>query len=129
MTLFNILPLLALLPVVLIALSTLGPSSPPRKMAWALTAIFCAVFTVWTIIAVLQEGLLGFWPNHSQDFWGNQVWFDLLMAFTMTWVLIVPRAKAQGMKLPFWLIFTLCSGSIGLSAMLARLLFLERAKN
>jgi len=60
--------------------------------------------------------------------WGNQVWFDLLMALTMAWFLIVSRAKAVDMNLPLWLLFILSTGSIGFSAMLARMLFLQHKK-
>lgn len=126
MTLFSTLALLALIPVIVITLTALRSGGVFRDKAWLVAAIVCGAFTLWSIAAILKEGPLGFWPIHTQSFWGNQVWFDLLMALTMAWVLILPRAKALGMRSPLWLIFILCSGSIGFSAMLARLLYLER---
>ena len=128
MTLFTTLAALALIPVLLITVSALKPSRIFQDKAWIIVALFCALFSAWSIAAILKEGPLGFWPVHTTSFWGNQVWFDLLMALTMAWVLILPRARAAGMKSPLWLIFILCSGSIGFSAMLARLFYLERAK-
>ena len=125
MTYLTVLPILALMPVLVISLTALLKNDPVHKHAWVIVALFCGLFTTWTIFAVVKEGLIEFWPMLTQDLWGNQVWFDLLMAFTMVWVLILPRAKVVGMKLPFWLLFIFCSGSVGLSAMLARLLYLE----
>jgi len=129
MTLLTLLPLLALLPVILIALTVLRKNGSAQKQTWMIAAGFCAAFTAWSIASIVKEGPVGFWPVHTQTFWGNQVWFDLLMALTMAWFLIVPRAKALGMKLPLWILFILCSGSIGLSAMLARLLWLQENKH
>jgi hypothetical protein len=128
MTLFTALPLLAFIPVLLVLLPTLNTKRTNNQNGWLIAVVFFALFSIWSLFAVLREGPLGFWPNHSQGFWGNQVWFDLLMGLTMAWVLIAPRAKAQGMKLPLWMLFVLCSGSIGFSAMLGRMLYLERAK-
>lgn len=127
MTLLTLLPLLAVIPVVLIMLVAMKSNGRPPKNTWMIAALFSAALTAWTIPAVIKEGPLGFLSAHSQTFWGNQVWFDLLMALTMGWVLILPRAKALGMKLPFWLL-SLALGSIGFAAMLARLLYLEQKK-
>lgn len=128
MTLFTTLAALALIPVLVITFSALKPNRLLQDKAWILAAVFCALLSAWSIAAIVKEGPLGFWPVHTTSFWGNQVWFDLLMALSMGWILILPRAKAAGMKSPLWLIFILCSGSIGFSAMLARLFYLEKTE-
>lgn len=128
MTYLNLFPILALIIVVLITIGALFRNGHVPKNAWVIAALFCGFFTAWSVVAIIKEGPFGFWPVHTESFWGNQVWFDLLMALTMAWVLILPRARALGMKSPLWLIFILCSGSIGFSAMLARLLYLEKDK-
>ncbi len=128
MTLFPLLAALALVPVILITFATLLSGGRLGLQAWKIAALFCAAFSVWSLAAVVKGGPTGFWPVHTQTIWGTQVWFDLLMALTMAWVLIVPRAKQLNMKLLIWLIFILCSGSIGFSAMLARLLYLENRR-
>lgn len=128
MTLLTLLPILAGIPVLLITVAAMKSNGRAPKNAWMIAVFFCLALTAWTIPAVISEGPLGFIPAHSQSLWGNQVWFDLLMALTMAWVLILPRAKVLGMKLPLWLLFILCSGSIGFSAMLARMLYLEENK-
>ncbi|MEP3655981.1 MAG: hypothetical protein ABJO36_13890 [Litorimonas sp.] len=125
MTLLTLLPILAVIPVLIVTLAAMKTNGRMPKNAWMVAVFFCIALTAWTIPAVLSEGLLGFIPAHSQSLWGNQVWFDLLMALTMAWVLILPRAKTLRMNLPLWLLFILCTGSIGFSAMLARMLFLE----
>ena len=124
MTPLTLLPILAVIPVVLIALAAMKANDPTPKNAWMIAALFCGGLIAWTIPAAMSQGPIGFLHAQSQSLWGNQVWFDLLMALTMAWVLILPRAKALGMKLPFWLLL-LSLGSIGFAAMLARLLYLE----
>ena len=57
--------------------------------------------------------------------WGNQIWFDLLLAVGIGWFLIVPQAKAQGMRLLPWGIIVLSTGCIGFTAMVARMLYLR----
>jgi hypothetical protein len=70
---------------------------------------------------------VGFWPVHTASLWGNQVWFDLLLAVSIGWFLLVPPARALGMPLGRWLLLVASSGCIGLLAMLARVLYLQEA--
>jgi hypothetical protein len=57
--------------------------------------------------------------------WGNQIWFDLLLAAGIGWFLIVPQAKDLNMRLLPWLVLIVCTGCIGFSAMVARMLYLR----
>ena len=93
--------------------------------AWLVPAAVSAAFFIWTVAAILQEGLFGFWLNHTSSLWGNQVWFDLLFAIAIGWTLILPRARTQGMQTVPWLVVICATGCIGFMAMLARLFFLE----
>jgi len=127
MTLLTLLPILAIIPVVIITIAAMQMKDRLPRNIWIVPAFFCAALTAWTIPAAIKEGPLGFFAAQSQTLWGNQVWFDLLMALTMGWVLILPRAKALGMKLPFWLL-SLSLGSIGFAAMLARMLYLQEKR-
>ncbi len=95
------------------------------KNTWIFPALLCGFFSAWTLLAVISEGPLGFWTEHSRNLWGNQIWFDLLLAIGITWGLSVPRAKMLNMPVLLWLIFVIGTGSIGLLAMLARVLYLE----
>lgn len=104
------------------------PVGTRLKNAWIFSALLCCLFVAWSLLAMINEGPLGFWVEHKRNLWGNQIFFDLLLAAGTAWTLIMPRAKALGMNVTLWLIFILCTGSIGLLAMLSRLLFLEEQR-
>jgi hypothetical protein len=57
--------------------------------------------------------------------WGNQIWFDLLLAAGIGWFLIVPQAKVLNMRLSLWLVLIVSTGCIGFLAMVARMLYLR----
>lgn len=93
---------------------------------WLLPAIASLVFLVFSVWAIVKQGLFGFWVEHSlRSLWGNQIWFDLLLMASIAWYLVLPQARKLGMSLPFWLLLIVSTGSIGFLAMLARLLFLQ----
>ena len=98
---------------------------PPHPYLWLLPATLSLVFAGWSLHAVLTGGPDGFWTEHVRNAWGNQIWFDLLLAMAVAWTLILPRARALGMAAGWWLLFIVCTGCVGLLAMLARCLFLE----
>jgi hypothetical protein len=126
MPLIQILPTAAAIAVALIAVMiAIQQSNAPIKAIWILPAILMCLFLGWTLFAVISEGPIGFWAEHTRNLWGNQIWFDLLLAASTAWALIAPRAKAQRMLLFPWLGLILATGSIGILAMVARLLFLE----
>ncbi|MEM7300784.1 MAG: DUF2834 domain-containing protein [Pseudomonadota bacterium] len=93
---------------------------------WMVPATVSVLFLAWSLWAVIAEGPLGFWTEHSRNLWGNQIWFDLLIAIGVAWFMIVPEAKRLNMNLMGWLTIIVCTGCIGLSAMLARLLYLHQ---
>lgn len=93
---------------------------------WVVPAGLAAAFLAFSAVAVWREGATGFWPVHTANLWGNQVWFDLLIAVGIGWTLILPRARAAGMVPAPWAALILATGCIGFLAMLARLLWLER---
>lgn len=119
--LYQFLPIVA---AILLVLAMLGAASG-KSGSWLVPAVVCALFLGWSLYTVAAEGPFGFWPNHTQNAWGNQVWFDLLIAIGTGWALLMPRARAVGMRPLPWAVLILCTGCIGLSAMLARCLFLE----
>lgn len=119
--LYQFLPIVA---AILLVLAMLGAASG-KSGSWLVPATVCALFLGWSLYTVAAEGPFGFWPNHTQNAWGNQVWFDLLIAIGIGWALLMPRAQAVGMRPLPWAVLILCTGCIGLTAMLARCLFLE----
>lgn len=95
------------------------------RKRWMAPAALSAIFLLFSLVTVVQEGPFGFWAEHTRSFWGNQVWFDLLLGIGTAFLFFARRAKNVGMNVVAWGIFTLATGSIGLLAAVARLLYLE----
>jgi hypothetical protein len=89
-------------------------------------AVLSGAFFGFTAVQISQEGAMMFWTNHSANLTGVQVWWDLVMATLIALFLLIPRAKAAGMNVVPWAIFVISTASIGLTAMCARLFWLER---
>lgn len=121
----------AVLPVIggiffaLFGLSTAFGISIKSKNIWILPALLALAFFALSVQAVIVEGQMGFWEEHTHSIWGNQIWFDLLFAASIGWFFILPRARAAKMNLPVWFLAVASVGSIGFLAMVSRLLYLE----
>ena len=102
-----------------------GNRLSPRDRA----AVLSALFGVFSIVTLWQEGLIAVYTNHSQNLWGNQVWFDLLFAVAMSWTLLLPYARRHSMRILPWMIFVFATASIGLLAMAARVLYIEARRS
>jgi hypothetical protein len=96
-----------------------------RREAWLIPAALSLAFLLFSLQSIYAEGPFGFWTEHTRNMWGNQIWFDLLLAVCIGWFLIVPQARAVGMNLKLWLVLIVCTGCIGFTAMVARMLFLR----
>ena len=128
MLILKILPVIAYLGIIAINLMiALGIQTSPR-MKWMLPAIAGVALLVFTLVTLAQEGLVQFWLNHATTFSGNQVWFDLVIAVTICFYLIAPRARAVGMPLLPWAIAVVTTACIALLPMLARLIWLEQRR-
>lgn len=84
-----------------------------------------AGFVTLTGITIAHEGVLTVVENHTVNFWGIQVWYDLLFSVGIALFFIAPRARAAGMPILPWTLFVALTASIGLLAMAARLFWLE----
>lgn len=111
----------ALVVIVYIAASRTETGSP------ALAAALSGAFGAFTAVTIFVEGVMPVWTNHTQNLWGVQVWWDLLISVGIALFFVVPRARAQGMNLLPWILFVGTTASIGLLAMVARLFWLENA--
>ena len=120
----HVLPVVAGLGFLLFGLWTLQRTVPVAG-AWRWAAALSLLFAAFSLWAVLQEGPLGFWPEHTRNLWGEQIWFDLLLAAGTAWAALLPQARALGMRPAPWLLAVVCTGSIGLLAMMSRLLYLR----
>lgn len=93
---------------------------------WRYPALLSVLFLAYSGFTVYQEGPTGFWIEHTRNFWGNQIWFDLLLFAGTALYFMVPKARKLGMNLPVWLLLSIATGSIGLLAMLARIFYLSQ---
>jgi hypothetical protein len=95
------------------------------KNLWLLPAAASVLFFVFTLQVVINEGLFGFVANHSRNGWGAQVFIDLVSAATLALCFAAPHARKYGIKLLPWIALTVCTGSIGLFALAARILYVR----
>ena len=98
------------------------------RNAWMLPAALSAAFAAWSVATAGIEGPTSFWTEHTRNMWGNQIWFDLLLAAGTGWVMLAHQAKGLGMRLLPWLVLIVSSGSIGLLAMAARILYPKQTR-
>jgi hypothetical protein len=125
MTLLQFLPILVYAATVVTIFASAARTGHSRPGLWRFPAIVGAAFAVFSVVTVMQEGLIQFWLNHSTTWTGNQVWFDLLFAVAMCFALMLPRGREVGMRPWPWAIAVVATACIALLPMLARLLWLE----
>ena len=126
MAITHILPALAGAAFVLFCLSVALRRDASVPGNWRGAFLASSGFLLFSAYAGVQEGPVGFWTEHVRNLWGNQIWLDLLLMASAAWILIVPRARAVGVNPVPWLAFVVATGSIGMLAMLGRVLMLEQ---
>jgi hypothetical protein len=94
-----------------------------RPRLWRIPAGLSLLFFLFSLFTIITEGPVGFWVEHTRNLWGNQIWFDLLLAVGIGCFLLVPQAKKVGLNVWVWLVLIICTGSIGFLAFLARVLY------
>jgi len=124
LNLYGILPWIAAVAFLAIGLMQASGRRLLRG-SWLGPAALSGLFGAWSLFTITSEGVAAVWTEHTRNAWGNQIWFDLLMAAGLALALLFPRARAVGMHPARWLVLVALSGSIGLFAMLARCLYLE----
>ncbi len=128
MDLFDIAAILGGLGFVVYALALASGALMERPGLWRFPAIVCGAFLAWSLYAIATEGPTGFWPEHTRHAWGNQIWFDLLLAASVALAFLVPQSRKLGMRPMPWVILVICTGSIGLLAMTSRIMYLREHK-
>ena len=73
-------------------------------------------FGAFTVITIASEGVEQVILNHTDNYWGTQVWYDLIIAASVALFFIAPRARAVGMSVPLWGLLAACTASIGRAA-------------
>ena len=95
------------------------------RITWVWPALASFAFLVYSLYTVATDGLFGFWTVQTTSLWGLQVWIDLVLAFGIAWTFMAPEARRLGMALWPWAALLLCTGCIGILAMMARILWLR----
>ncbi|WP_372426191.1 hypothetical protein [Salinarimonas chemoclinalis] len=95
---------------------------------WLVPGAVVALLAAWTGYAAARDGLFGFWSVVVASPWGVQLWLDRLASTAAAFFLLQNRARAIGMKSEVWVLAVVFTGGIGLLAMLARVVHLERRK-
>jgi hypothetical protein len=121
----SLFPTIAVAFFLLFSIYTLSNNRQEMMNSWLFPATLSLLFLLFSLEAIVSEGLLGFWVEHTRNLWGNQIWFDLLLGVGIGWYFVVPQAKALGMRLYLWLALIVCTGCIGFLAMISRLLYLQ----
>ena len=129
-TLFSTLPLLAGIGFVAFILwRSFAPNRSVGGGDWIAPALLSFAFLLWSIYAVTTGGSMGFWTEHVRNAWGNQIWFDLLLAGGVAFALMAPRLRSVGMAPLPWGLLIIATGSVGVLATYARYLYLEARRS
>ncbi len=94
-----------------------------KNKLWMIPALASLLFLAFTVQVVMAEGLFGFLSEHYRTGWGKQVGIDLISSITIGLFFAVAKAKRVGVRSLPWVILTVLTGSIGLFAFAARLLY------
>jgi len=98
------------------------------KHLWILPAFLALAFflsTVWTMAATGRP--FGFVAEHTHSLWGAQVGIDLFNALFVGIYLATVLARQYRFRAWPYLLLTLCTGSPGMLALAARVLYARRA--
>jgi uncharacterized membrane protein YccF (DUF307 family) len=125
MSILQAIPIVAYLGCVIAIVAVALGWKSTYPLRWIIPTVIGAAFLVFSMLTVAQEGLIQFWANHTTNLAGNQVWFDLLIAVTLCFFLLAPRAQAVGMRRVPWAIAVFSTASIALLPMFARVVWLE----
>jgi hypothetical protein len=93
---------------------------------WLVPAAVAAILAAGAGLTVADAGLFGFGPLLTASPWGLQLWVDRLACLAAAFFLLQNRARAAGMKSEVWVLVVIATGGVGLLAMLARTVQLER---
>jgi len=126
MSILTLTPVLAYLGAIVAILATAAGRVQPAWLRWALPSVAAGLFIAFSLVTVAYGGLLPFWENHTSNLAGNQVWLDLVLAVTIAFYLIAPRARSVGMRLMPWAVAVILTACMALLPMLARLIWLEQ---
>jgi hypothetical protein len=121
----SLFPILAGALFIAAGIHNIGTTGRFKKFAWIAPAMLSTFFLMLSLQAVVAEGPSGFWTEHTRNLWGNQIWYDLLLALGAAWYFAAKKARILGLRSWPWLLAIIATGSIGLLAFLARVLYVD----
>jgi hypothetical protein len=101
-----------------------------KKNLWLVPAIASAGFFLFSVRVMISDGPFGFVTEHTRHGWSGwsaQVAIDLVTSVTIGLFFAVPQARKRGIRPLPWIVLTVLTGSIGLLAFAARLLYASEA--
>ncbi len=96
------------------------------RHAWLFPATASLAFFAYSLAVMVREGPFGFVVEHLRNGWGHQIFVDLVNCAGVALVLAAPLARRSGVRMAPWVVLTALTGSIGLLALMARLLYASR---
>lgn len=96
-----------------------------NKSRWLLPALASLAFLVFSLVVMTREGPFGFIVEHSRNGWSVQIGLDLVLSAVTALCFIAPAARRVGVRMVPWVVLTVLTGSIGLLALAARVLYLQ----
>ena len=107
--------------------SSLIRNLPTIQNGWMIPAIVCILLIYWTVYSLIKDGIITLGSLSSvAETQANDCY--LWIAISIGWTWILPQAQSLKMNGMGWAIFVLCTGSIGLSAMMSRILYLKERR-
>lgn len=102
-----------------------------NKQLWMIPAIASLAFLAYSVWVMVTDGPFGFVAEHTRNPWGVQIGIDLVASVAVGLCFAVVKARKAGVRPVPWVVLTVLTGSIGLLAFCARLLYVgpERASN
>ncbi len=96
------------------------------KHLWILCSALSVAFFFLTAYVIATEGPLGFVTEHSRNGWGIQIGIDLFSAATVALCFLAAAGRRLHLRTWPYVVLVLCTGSIGLFAWAARILYLRQ---
>jgi hypothetical protein len=100
-----------------------------RWPSWVAPAAALLGLAGWTAFALGQGGLGGLVEVVTGSLWGVQLLSNLLVSVLVAFFFLQHRARAAGMTSEVWVLVVILTGGLGLCAMLAMMLHLERQQD
>jgi hypothetical protein len=110
------------------SLGTFAEGRHAMKHLWILPAVLAVafgLFTIWTMVTTGQP--LGFVADHTHSRWGAQIGIDLFNALGVGLYFGTVMSREYRFRAWPYVVLTLCTGSPGVLALAARVLYARSA--